>query len=170
MRKEALDSLITWLQPDPLDRVEGRYRPLDARPASDLQAALASTAPTLLADASATAPSPVAQSEAYTLTAEPSAPPVVMVKEEAVSLSWQQTLIAIFVPVLVAGIKKVLPSLPKGWLPIIAGALGLIGQVLEALATGGTVNAALGFGLGLAGVGVREAAKHFLPSATPATA
>lgn len=54
MRKEALDSLITWLQPAPLDRVEGRYRPLAARPASDLQVALAKTAGTLLADPSVT--------------------------------------------------------------------------------------------------------------------
>jgi putative heme-binding domain-containing protein len=53
MRIEALDSLITWLQPAPLDRVEGRYRPLPARPASELQAALAKTAEALLADASA---------------------------------------------------------------------------------------------------------------------
>jgi len=53
MRKEALDSLITWLQPAPLDRVEGRYRPLAARPASDLQTALARTAEQLLRDPSA---------------------------------------------------------------------------------------------------------------------
>ncbi len=53
MRKEALDSLITWLQPAPLDRVEGRYRPLAPRPASELQAALSKTAEALLADASA---------------------------------------------------------------------------------------------------------------------
>jgi putative membrane-bound dehydrogenase-like protein len=54
MRIEALDSIITWLQPAPLDRVEGRYRPLPARPASELQAALAKTAEALLADTSAT--------------------------------------------------------------------------------------------------------------------
>lgn len=54
MRKEALDSLITWLQPAPLDRVEGRYRPLAPRPASELQAALAKNAEALLNDASAT--------------------------------------------------------------------------------------------------------------------
>ncbi len=53
MRKEALDSLITWLQPAPLDRVEGRYRPLAPRPASDLQSALARTAEQLLRDPSA---------------------------------------------------------------------------------------------------------------------
>jgi putative membrane-bound dehydrogenase-like protein len=52
MRKEALDTLTTWLQPAPLDRVEGRYRPLSERPASDLQAALASTAEALLQDPS----------------------------------------------------------------------------------------------------------------------
>jgi putative membrane-bound dehydrogenase-like protein len=53
MRKEALDSLITWLVPAPLDRVEGRYRPLAPRPASDLQSALSRTAEQLLRDPSA---------------------------------------------------------------------------------------------------------------------
>ncbi len=58
MRKEALDSLITWLKPIPLDRVEGRYRPLAPRSASELHGALVKTAESLLADASA----PVRQS------------------------------------------------------------------------------------------------------------
>jgi quinoprotein glucose dehydrogenase len=53
MRKEAIDSLITWLQPAPLDRVEGRHRPLTPRPASELQAALTNSAESLLNDASA---------------------------------------------------------------------------------------------------------------------
>jgi quinoprotein glucose dehydrogenase len=53
MRKEALASLITWLEPDPLDRVEGRHRPLPKRPATELQIALRHTAEQLLRDPSA---------------------------------------------------------------------------------------------------------------------
>lgn len=51
MRLEALETLLTWCAPEPLDRVEGRYRPLEKRPAAELQAALVTTAETLLGDA-----------------------------------------------------------------------------------------------------------------------
>jgi len=50
MRIEALETLLTWCEPEPLDRVEGRYRPLEKRPVADLQAALASTAEKLFGD------------------------------------------------------------------------------------------------------------------------
>lgn len=52
MREEALQSLSTWLAPAPLDRVEGRYRPVSPRPASELKSALDASASALLADAS----------------------------------------------------------------------------------------------------------------------
>lgn len=52
MREEALQSLSSWLAPAPLDRVEGRYRPISPRPASELKSALDSSATRLLADAS----------------------------------------------------------------------------------------------------------------------
>lgn len=53
MRLEALDSLLTWCEPEPLDRVEGRYRPLEKRAVGELQVALTTTADALLGDASA---------------------------------------------------------------------------------------------------------------------
>ena len=52
MREEALKSLSTWLEPAPLDRVEGRYRPIAPRPTLQLKAALDASAPALLADPS----------------------------------------------------------------------------------------------------------------------
>jgi putative membrane-bound dehydrogenase-like protein len=52
MREEALKSLSTWLAPEPLDRVEGRYRPVAKRPVTELKAALDASAIALLADAS----------------------------------------------------------------------------------------------------------------------
>ncbi len=53
MRQEALEALLTWCEPEPLDRVEGRYRPLEKRAIGELQAALTSMADKLLGDASA---------------------------------------------------------------------------------------------------------------------
>lgn len=52
MRKEALTSLAMWTKANPLDRVEGRYRPLADRPATELHPALKQTARTLLSDPS----------------------------------------------------------------------------------------------------------------------
>jgi quinoprotein glucose dehydrogenase len=52
MRQEALASLALWTKADPLDRVEGRYRPLPERPASELHPALQKAAATLLGDKS----------------------------------------------------------------------------------------------------------------------
>jgi putative membrane-bound dehydrogenase-like protein len=52
MREEALKSLSTWLAPEPLDRVEGRYRSVAKRPAAELKAALDASATALLGDSS----------------------------------------------------------------------------------------------------------------------
>ena len=51
MRVEALKTLATWTKPEPLDRVEGCYRPLEPRDAALVHAALANDADTILADA-----------------------------------------------------------------------------------------------------------------------
>lgn len=53
MRSEALETLVTWCEPEPLDRVEGRYRPLEKRTIGELQMALSRTVDLLLGDASA---------------------------------------------------------------------------------------------------------------------
>ncbi len=52
MRQEALASLAMWTKADPLDRVEGRYRPLAERPSIELHPALKKAAATLLGDKS----------------------------------------------------------------------------------------------------------------------
>lgn len=75
----------------------------------------------------------------------------------------EQSLIALLVPLLIAGIKKlaVLTSttIPNQYIPIIAPLLGMLATVvfpLVGIETGGTlVDGAI---LGSAGVGVREAA------------
>jgi putative membrane-bound dehydrogenase-like protein len=53
LRVEALMTLGTWLKPDLLDRVEGRYRPLEPGDAAAISGALDAFAPALLSDASA---------------------------------------------------------------------------------------------------------------------
>ena len=73
-------------------------------------------------------------------------------------------------PLLVAGLKKLVPVIPKLWLPILAAVLGAIGEIINSFASGGSANVWLGLGLGLAGVGVREATKQFKAAAAPAPA
>lgn len=84
---------------------------------------------------------------------------------EASTLSWQQAIIPLLTPILVAGIKKVLPKIPSVWIPVIAATLGAVGSVIDHFATGATLNMWLGVGLGLAGVGVREATKQLKQAA-----
>ena len=71
-------------------------------------------------------------------------------------------LIPIFVPILVGILKKVIASVPKPLLPLIATGLGVIISVANSLNGGVPIGAeviALGAGLGLAGTGVRELTK-----------
>lgn len=88
--------------------------------------------------------------------------------ETAASLTWQQSLIVVFTPIIIAGLKKIVPEIPKVWLPILAAVLGGLGGWVTSLATGADLNVWLGLGLGLAGVGLREATKQ-IGAATAAT-
>lgn len=101
-------------------------------------------------------------------TPTPSETFVITAPEEAV-LTWQQALIPLVTPFLVAGLRKLIPSINKAWLPIAAALLGALGDVLAHFTTGSSLNIWLGLGLGLAGVGVREASKQIKAAAlTPA--
>ena len=64
----------------------------------------------------------------------------------------------VIAPLIVAGIKKLLPKLPTWFLPtVFAPALGIIAGVIDHYATGGHLPLYLGAILGVAGVGIREA-------------
>ncbi len=68
----------------------------------------------------------------------------------------------VFVPLIVAALKKVLATVPKPILPLVATGLGIVITVLNSLAGGipiGGEVVVVGAGLGLAGTGVRELVK-----------
>jgi hypothetical protein len=76
-------------------------------------------------------------------------------------------LIAVAVPLAVAALKKLLPSVPSWALPLLAPILGAAGDAVLALLAGVPVTGWQGALAGLAGVGVREVvdqAKKALPS------
>lgn len=68
-------------------------------------------------------------------------------------LTW---LIPIIVPLIIAGCKKLLPGLPKVWLPILGPILGAAIDIVGQFTTGAAGNLWLAVGLGAAGVGLRE--------------
>lgn len=78
----------------------------------------------------------------------------------APALSWSQALLAGVVPMIVALVRGVVPSIPKVWLPILAAGAGALGDLALSWASGGAVSPGLGIALGLAGVGLREATKQ----------
>lgn len=88
------------------------------------------------------------------------APATISTPAESSALSLVQGLSALVVPVIVFAVRKVAPSLPKLWLPVIAAGLGALAEAISAFASGHSANVWLGVVLGLAGVGVREATKQ----------
>jgi len=66
-------------------------------------------------------------------------------------------LLAVVVPIIIAGVKKVVPLIP-GWLiPIIAPAVGYLANLISGLLGGVKTDSAFAAALlGLAGVGIRE--------------
>lgn len=70
--------------------------------------------------------------------------------------AWIGPLIVTLVPVLVAGIKKLVG--PATWLlPLLAGLLGVLADLAAAYVMHRPVSPAWGLALGMAGVGLREA-------------
>ena len=65
-------------------------------------------------------------------------------------------LIPVVTPLLIAGVKKLIPFISKPLLPIIAILLGALIDILSSLATGTSMNPIYGAVLGAAGIGLRE--------------
>ena len=65
-------------------------------------------------------------------------------------------IIPIATPILVYGLKKLWLRMPKLWIPVIAGALGPLQDLLLSYSLGNAPNPLLAIALGLAGVGLRE--------------
>jgi hypothetical protein len=72
-------------------------------------------------------------------------------------LTWVQAVIAIITPVIIAGVKLLVPRIPRLWLPILAPLVGLLVDVAAHFAAGTALNPTLALALGAAGVGLREA-------------
>lgn len=68
-------------------------------------------------------------------------------------LTWA---IPVVVPLVLAGVKKIMPKLPGGALPILAAILGGVIDYANHVATGHASNTLTAVALGLAGVGLRE--------------
>jgi hypothetical protein len=96
------------------------------------------------------------------------AAPVAITAEAAAPLTWQQSLIAVITPLLIAGIKLLVPKIPRVWLPILAPLLGVLLEWIAHLATGATLNVWAGVALGAAGVGLREAVTQIHKALPPA--
>ncbi len=95
--------------------------------------------------------------------AQGAAEAVAVVAESAVSLTWQQALIPVLTPLVIAGVKWLVPSIPKAWLPLSAPVIGLLIDVVTHFAAGTAMNPTVALVLGAAGVGLREAKKQLTP-------
>jgi hypothetical protein len=62
----------------------------------------------------------------------------------------------LIVPIVILGVKKVLPSVPSFVLPILAPILGIAIDYVNHFATGAGTNLWASIALGAAGVGLRE--------------
>lgn len=77
-------------------------------------------------------------------------------------VSW---LTPILVPLVLAGLKKISPSIPSWVIPIAAPVLGVLIDLANSYATGHSSNLLVAAGLGLAGVGLREIKDQIKPAA-----
>ena len=78
----------------------------------------------------------------------------------------------VLVPLLLAGVKLVLPKLPTWVIPIAAPVIGVLIDFVNSLATAHSSNFLVAAALGLAGVGLREVKENLKPAANggwPAT-
>lgn len=92
---------------------------------------------------------------------------IAAVAESAPAQSWQLGLITVITPMIIAGIKLVLPKLPKVWLPIAAPVVGLLLDLLLHFTAGTQSNPWLALGFGAAGVALREAQKQIKAAVAP---
>lgn len=78
-------------------------------------------------------------------------------------------LIAVIVPLIVAGARAVAPKIPKAMLPPLAIALGALADYVGSLLGAWQGNIVVGLALGAAGIGVREASVQLKSLAAPPT-
>ncbi len=71
----------------------------------------------------------------------------------------------ILVPILLAGVKKIQPSIPSWVIPMLAPVLGLVIGLINNWATATQGNLWQAAGLGLMGVAVREIKDQLVPAA-----
>jgi hypothetical protein len=79
-------------------------------------------------------------------------------------LTW---LTPVIVPLIIAGVKKVLPSLPTVLLPVLGPVLGAVLDIINHVATGASTNLWAALALGAAGVGLREVVDQVKQATTP---
>jgi hypothetical protein len=81
-----------------------------------------------------------------------------------------QALVPVVSPLITLGIKvlveKYSSKVPRAVWPLVCGVAGVLADYLATLATGSQWSPAVGFGLGLAGVGLREVVKSRPPKDT----
>lgn len=70
----------------------------------------------------------------------------------------------VVVPLVLTGVKRVLPKLPSFMIPILAPVLGVAIDFVNTFALGHSSNLALAAVAGLAGVGLREVKENLKPS------
>lgn len=68
------------------------------------------------------------------------------------------------VPLLLAGVKQVMPKLPTWTIPLLAPVLGILLDVVNSMATSHQSNFLAAAALGLAGVGIREVKDTLKPA------
>lgn len=83
-----------------------------------------------------------------------------VVAETALALTWQQALIPVLTPLIIAGVKMLLPRIPKMWLPLAAPVVGLLIDLVSHFALQTELSPMAALALGAAGVGLREAQKQ----------
>lgn len=81
-----------------------------------------------------------------------------------------QTVIPLLVPLIIAGLKALIPRIPKVWLPVLAPLLGAAIDI-AAYYAGVTAGASpvLAAALGSAGVGLREIVDQMKKAIQPST-
>lgn len=78
-----------------------------------------------------------------------------------------QAVITIGTPLVIAGVKALVPRIKPVYLPLAAPVVGFLISVVGNFAGAPEVHPALALGLGLAGVGLREAADQLKKAVPP---
>ncbi|WP_221029917.1 hypothetical protein [Actomonas aquatica] len=90
--------------------------------------------------------------------------------ETALALTWQQALIPVLTPLIIGGVRWLLPKIPKVWLPLAAPVIGLLIDLVSHFTMQTDINPTVALALGAAGVGLREAKKQLSGGGTATTA